>query len=165
MASDSTYATLQQAVVDIQKSITDKKSEIAGYQADPNYMYYKSRLSQTAGNEHQWIDASGVSWTGNDAWAQHRSAQQYVYDLESKLSTAQGVLTDLKNELVKAQKTVSDYQTNSPTVKAQILSDISNQAIQSGNQTLIVIGIFLFLATVSVIAIIRYRKNKKTQTT
>lgn len=167
--SDATYDTLVKNVNDLSTSLKTATDKLSALQNDANYTYYKSRLDrliQGGYGANTWIDGGGTVWDGSDAKTGRAEGEAYVRDMDAQKATVQTNITDLKKSLSDAQKAVTDYQKNSPTVKASIASDILTSQKSETRKTLIVLGIVIFVILVGgAIIIISKRKKQNTQTT
>ncbi len=86
-------------------------------------------------------------WNGSDALAANAAARTYDKNIEDKIIKEQGILADLQTALKNAQKNLTDYQNNSPTVKAQIINEASAIANEYGVKKL-VIGLIVLVVII-----------------
>ncbi len=163
--TDTAYTALQAKVADLNRQITLTSQKLTALQNDPSYLTSKTQLatidgliqSDPAKYTGTWIDGNGVVWKDSSTAGIQAAVRQNVQNQQTAILTAQNQLSDLQNsQLPAATKALTNYQTNSPTIKAQIAADSSNTA-------LIIVAIILFLLLI--ISIIIYRINKKKKKT
>jgi len=159
---DSAYTSLQNKVSEIVKSISTEEINLDKLKNDPYYIQYKNILAKLKGdpnaNEMQsWIseNGNGVMWTSSEAAGYNNQARKYITDIDSKITLSENKLISLQKNLDSAKKNLVDYEKNSPTIQAQIITDINN----SGTKKYLVIGFVLVVIIGVVIYIKRLRKK------
>ncbi len=176
MATITAYQALQDKVSADNQLITDLTQKISDLKNDTVTNNQRAILA-VVGPGNDWIDGgttAGTRWTGIDAQGYNRSAQARIAKQDADIILAQGQLSDAKAQLIIDTKAVTDYETNSPTVKAQIQSELQKslaqtaasaaekaQAFVSANQKTLVTVVILFVVVVIGVIIFK-RKNKKT---
>lgn len=163
--AETAYTNLKQRVLDLTAQADRLRADIAALRGDASYVEFSAkidRLVKGGYGPNTWIDVNGIAWDGNDARQARASANTHVNSVNATLTSKQGLLNDIERPesglLAVAQKNLSEYEKNSPTITAQLVGDLQTSA----RKTLIVIGVIIVVITIATIVIRKYRKNKKT---
>lgn len=147
MANETAYQILQNNVKDISDKLSAQTAILAAAQTDPLIISAKSIMGQLGGKPG-WIDASGVYWEGSDASAQHATAQHQIGINSDIITNTQNSIADLKGKLKDANDAVLKYQNESPVVKSEIATAVSNAkagVVDSWKSIALTVGVLVII--------------------
>ena len=169
MATNSAYDALKQKVADLTTAISKKESEVSALQNDPNYPANAAIRTKLQNPPVQMFGDGGALEFQNWYKANKATIDAAYYAAEARdtaLKARQGELASLKVQLADANKSLSDYEKNSPTLKAQVADDLlstvgafKNASDAIKNDRVLVIGIVVLI--VAIIGIIFYAVKRK----